>query len=130
MEQLLAIVYSLKYYKQYMMGRHFKIRTDHAPLTWLRHTPDPIGQQERWLEVMEEFNFIVEHRPGVKHGNADVFSRRPCRLKSCAYLYSADKHTISIGMVKRFGFCEGSNFDHSHWTVMSPLTLCELLFAL
>ena len=40
-KELLAIVYSLKYFKQYLMGRHFKIRTDHAPLTWLRHTPDP-----------------------------------------------------------------------------------------
>ena len=52
-KELLAIVFSLKYFKQYLMGRHFKIRTDHAPLTRLRHTPDPIGQQVRWLEVME-----------------------------------------------------------------------------
>jgi len=83
-KELLAIVYSLKYFKQYLMGRHFKIRTDHAPLTWLRHTPDPIGQQARWLEVMEEYDFQVEHRPGVKHGNADAISRRPCRIASCA----------------------------------------------
>ena len=34
-KELLAIVYSMKYFKQYLMGRHFKIRTDHAPLTWL-----------------------------------------------------------------------------------------------
>ena len=25
--------------------------------------------------------------------------------------------------VKRFGFCEGSKFYHSHWIAMSPLTL-------
>ena len=66
------------------MGRAFKIRTDHAPLTWLRHTPDPVGQQARWLEIMEEFDFQVEHRPGVRHGNADALSRRPCHVKSCA----------------------------------------------
>jgi len=46
-KELLAIVYSLKYFKRYLMGRHFKIRTDHAPLTWLRRTPDPVGQQAR-----------------------------------------------------------------------------------
>jgi len=82
-KELLAIIYALKYFKQYLMGRHFKIRTDHAPLTWLRHTPDPIGQQARWLEIMEEFDFQVEHRPGIKHGNADAVSRRPCHVKSC-----------------------------------------------
>ena len=27
---------------------------------------------------------MVEHRPGVKHANADAISRRPCPLKSCA----------------------------------------------
>jgi len=77
-KELLAIVYSLKYFKQYLMGRHFKIRTDHAPLTWLRQTPEPVGQQARWLEIMEEYSFQVEHRPGSRHGNADGLSRRPC----------------------------------------------------
>ena len=86
-KELLAIVYSLKYFKQYLMGRRFKVRTDHAPLTWLRHTPDPIGQQARWLEIMEEFDFEVEHRPGVKHGNADALSRRPCHVKACVCRY-------------------------------------------
>ena len=91
-KELLAIVYSLKYFKQYLMGRHFKIRTDHAPLTWLRHTPDPIGQQARWLEIMEEYDF--EHRPGVKHGNADAISRRPCRIASCACRQSEEVKNV------------------------------------
>ena len=64
-KELLAIVYSLKYFRQYLMGRQFKIRTDHAPLTWLRRTPEPVGQQARWLEVMEEYDFQIEHRPGT-----------------------------------------------------------------
>jgi len=58
----LGVVYSLKYFEQYFVDRRFKIRTDHAPLTWLRHNPDSIGQQVRWLEIMDEFNFEVEHR--------------------------------------------------------------------
>ena len=83
-KELLAVVHCLKYFKQYLLGRSFKVRTDHAALTWLRRTPDPIGQQARWLEVMEEFNFIVEHRPGARHSNADAVSRRPCPKKDCA----------------------------------------------
>ena len=97
-KELLAIIYSLKYFKQYLMGRRFKIRTDHAPLKWLRRTPDPIGQQGRWLEIMEEYDFEVEHRPGVRHGNADAISRRPCRVKSCVCRQSEEmeiKHTLA-----------------------------------
>ena len=41
--------------------------------------PDPIGQQARWLELMEEYSFAIEHRPGKKHANADALSRKPCR---------------------------------------------------
>jgi len=55
------------------------VRTDHAALQWLRKTPEPIGQQSRWLEVLEEFHFTVEHRPGKSHANADALSRHPCR---------------------------------------------------
>ena len=78
-KELLAVVFFLKQFRQYLLGRSFVVRTDHTALQWLRRTPEPIGQQSRWLEILEEFNFTVEHRPGKKHANADALSRRPCR---------------------------------------------------
>jgi transposase InsO family protein len=78
-KELLAVVFFLKHFRQYLLGKPFLVRTDHAALQWLRRTPQPIGQQSRWLEVLEEFDFTVEHRPGSKHANADALSRRPCR---------------------------------------------------
>ena len=83
-KELLSVVHFVKYFKQYLLGRRFRLRTDHAPLTWLRSTPEPIGQQGRWLEILEEFDFHIEHRPGIKHGNSDALSRKPCNVKSCA----------------------------------------------
>ena len=83
-KELLAVVYYLKYFKQYLLGHKFIVRTDHAALTWLRRTPEPIGQNARWLEQLEEYTFEVQHRPGARHGNADAMSRRPCLNKpSC-----------------------------------------------
>jgi hypothetical protein len=76
-KELLAVVHFLKRFIQYLIGRKFKVRTDHAALSWLTHTPDPIGQQARWLEQLEEFDCTVEHRPGNRHANADTMSRRP-----------------------------------------------------
>ena len=76
--ELLAIVYFTKLYKNYLLGRRFTVRTDHAALQWLRRTPEPIGQQGRWLEQLEAFDFIVQHREGRKHQNADAMSRIPC----------------------------------------------------
>ena len=77
-KELLAMVYFTKHFRQYLLGRPFLIRTDHSALLWLRKTPEPIGQQGRWLEILEGFDFSVEHRPGRHHTNADALSRIPC----------------------------------------------------
>ena len=78
--ELLAIVTYLKCFRTYLLGpREFVIRTDHSALQWLWRMPDPIGQNARWLETMEEYlPFTIEHRAGLKHNNADALSRRPC----------------------------------------------------
>jgi len=75
-KELLAIVTFVKKFRQYLLGRPFRIRTDHAALQWLKRTSEPIGQQARWLEILEEYNYSVVHRPGSQHGNADALSRR------------------------------------------------------
>jgi len=40
--ELLAVVCGLKNYRQYLLGRHFVIRTDHSALQSLRRTAEPI----------------------------------------------------------------------------------------
>jgi hypothetical protein len=77
--ELLAIIYGLRQFRQYLLGRKFTVRTDLAPLLWLYRTPEPISQQGRWLDLLSEFQFDVVHRPGHKHNNADASSRRLCR---------------------------------------------------
>ena len=78
-KELLAVVFYCKQFRNYLLGRQFTIRTDHSALQWLRRTPIPIGQQARWLEILEEFDFEILHRPGRQHTNADALSRKPCR---------------------------------------------------
>ena len=78
-KELLVVVHFCKYFRQYLLRRDFVIWTDHLALSWLRKMSDPIGQQGRWLEILEEFTFTDQHRSGSKHSNADAMSRRPCR---------------------------------------------------
>jgi len=79
-KELLAIVNGLKQFRQYLTGRHFIIRTDHAALSWLRRTPEPMPQLARWLTFIEEFDYEVVHRDGRKHSNADGLSIRGGQL--------------------------------------------------
>ena len=66
----------LKQFRQYLLGRHFVIRTDHMALLWLRRTPDPMPQLARWLVFIEQQDYETVHREARKHGNADELSRR------------------------------------------------------
>jgi len=89
-KELLAIVFFVQHFKQYLLGRQFVIRTDHSALTWLKKTPEPIGQNARWLEILGEYEFTITHRPGSQHGNADAMSRHPCLNKpSCTACHPA-----------------------------------------
>ena len=83
--ELLAVVAAVTHYRPYLYGKEFRIRTDHASLLWLCRRKMPSAQVARWLEILSEFNFVIEHRAGNKHSNADGLSRRPCsECKQCA----------------------------------------------
>lgn len=88
---MLALVYFVKHYRHYLLGRSFVIRTDHQSLRWLQNFRDPEGQIARWQEILQEYDFTCQHRPGKQHANADAMSRRPTRnhgdCPSCSLQY-------------------------------------------
>ena len=73
----MAVVWAVRYFHAYLWGRRFTIRTDHNSLQWLKSFNDPQGQVARWLDMLAEYDFQIQHRPGAKHGNADALSRLP-----------------------------------------------------
>ena len=58
---------------------HFLIRTDHGALKYLFSFKDPQGQMAKWLQVLDTYDFEIEHRAGKRHGNSDAMSREPCK---------------------------------------------------
>ena len=87
-KELLAVVKSVEHFYKYLYGRRFLIRTDHAALKRLLQFKNPEGQAARWIERLQEYNFVIEHRAGTSHRNADALSRRPCQdeCKHCSRL--------------------------------------------
>ena len=76
--ETLAAVFGLKQFRQYLLGRKFVLRTDHSELVYLRTAIEPVGQQARWLDFFEQFDFDIMHRKGTSHANADALNSRPC----------------------------------------------------
>ena len=81
--EIAALVFGLKRFKQYLLGVKFTCRTDHSALVYYRKTPEPIGQQCRYLDFIAQFDMDLQYRPGSKHANADCLSRlRPCEINN------------------------------------------------
>ena len=76
-KECLAIVWGIKYFRPYLYGRSFDVITDHNPLKWLDNARDPHSRLSRWSLSLQSYSFVIKHRPGKSHGNADALSRIP-----------------------------------------------------
>ena len=75
-KECLAVVYAMKQFRHYLLGRSFQLVTDHAPLQWLS-AQKMEGLLCRWALAMEEYNFDIVYRKGTLNVNADALSRWP-----------------------------------------------------
>ena len=73
--ELLAVVYFVQYFRQYLLGRKFTVRSDHQALVWLFSLKEPNGKIARWIEILAAFDFCVEYRPGKQQPHCDALSR-------------------------------------------------------
>jgi hypothetical protein len=55
--ELLAVVYFIKHFRHYLVGKEFTLRTDHGSLRWLFNFKEPVGQVARWIEYLAAFQF-------------------------------------------------------------------------
>ena len=82
-KELLGVMFALRIFRHYLLATNVLLRTDHSALTSLFKSPEPVGQQARWLDTSAEYNFRIEHRAGLSHGNSDSLSRHPWGNRKC-----------------------------------------------
>ena len=75
--EMLAAVSMCIQFRSYLRGAKFTIHTEHKSLVWLHHFKYTEGMMARWLHTLQQFQFIIVHRAGSDHGNADGLSRAP-----------------------------------------------------
>ncbi len=109
--ELLAIVTFTHKFRYYLLGRQFLIRTDHSALRWVMSFKEPTDQMARWVELLSQYDFTMEHRPGKNHGNADALSRRDCEPEQCDCY---DRDTILTELP--CGGCEYCQKKHEAWS--------------
>ena len=77
-KELLAIMDSLSDWRQYLMGaqHRFEIWTDHKNLQYFRKPQKLNRRQARWQTELQEYDFLLVHKPGAQMKKADLLTRR------------------------------------------------------
>jgi len=78
----LAIIFGVKRFHSYLLGRKFVILSDHKPLRYLfkedKSTPVMASACiQRWALTLGSYDYSIEYKPGDHHSNADCLSRLP-----------------------------------------------------
>ena len=91
----------------------FILRTDHEALTWLKTMA-----MLRWCDAVNKYDFIIQHRSGAKHQNADALSRM--RLTMCGWTECPD---CTNGIMLPFADEDESNVltRHNEELIVGPL---------
>ena len=70
-----TMVYALQNFRHYLLGKHFKMFTDHSALKYLVNKLVLGGRICRWLLLFQEFYFEVIVKPGKLNEGLDHLSR-------------------------------------------------------
>lgn len=85
--EALAIVYCVKKFHQYLLGRRFRLKTDHKPLVSIFGPNKGIptmaaSRMQRWALILSAYAFDIEY-VGTYSNGADILSRLPV-IEKCA----------------------------------------------
>ena len=74
--ELAAVVYALKTWRHYLLGKRCEIYTDHQSLKYIFTQPDLNLRQRRWLELISDYDLGITYTPGKGNVMADALSRK------------------------------------------------------
>ncbi|KAL4319444.1 hypothetical protein GQ457_18G018050 [Hibiscus cannabinus] len=75
-KEMMAVLMAVKKWSPYLIGRHFKIKTDHQSLKFLAENQAITPSQQKWVVKMMGYDYEVQYRKGINNIVADVLSRK------------------------------------------------------
>jgi len=81
--EALSLVWGVRMFHQYLLGRRFTLQTDHKPLQFIlkpeRGVPMAAASRiQRWCLFLAAYDYDIQFRSTEKHANCDGLSRLPC----------------------------------------------------
>lgn len=102
-KELTAIHWAVIYFRPYIYGRRFRVKSDHRPLAYLFGTKNPSSKLTRMRLDLEEFDFEIEYIKGKENTGPDALSRIKIDIN--------DLKEINILQVKTRAMAKQANKD-------------------
>jgi transposase InsO family protein len=83
-QELLAVIAAIEHFRPYLLGRRFKLKTDHKALVYLFKTRNLKSRLLRWSLILQEYDFEIEYLKGDK--NFSDFLSRAFRCSSAGVI--------------------------------------------
>ncbi|KAK8636360.1 hypothetical protein V6N13_124106 [Hibiscus sabdariffa] len=80
--KLVAIVFALKIWRHYLYGEKCRMFTDHKTLRYLLTQNDLNLRQRRWMELLKDYDLVIDYHPGKANVVVDALSRKPNSVQS------------------------------------------------
>ena len=74
--EIAAVVFTLKIWRHYLYGEKCRIFTNHKSLKYLLTQKDLNLRQHRWLELLKDYDCIIDYHPKKSNVVADDLSRK------------------------------------------------------
>ncbi|GBM54064.1 hypothetical protein AVEN_247679-1 [Araneus ventricosus] len=75
--EVLAVIEALKKFRPFVLGIPFKIVTDCIAFKQTMSKKDISSKIARWALMLEEYDYVIEHRQGTRMRHVDALSRNP-----------------------------------------------------
>ena len=74
--ELAMMVFALKIWRHYLFGEKCTIYTNHKSLKYLMDQKELNLRQRRWLELIKDYDCVIDYHPSKANVEADAFSRK------------------------------------------------------
>ena len=114
--ELRAVMWAIRHFRGYLHGHQFVLQTDHKALTYLLTSKNLSTKLLRYALELQEYDFEIRHRPGIKHCNVDALSRlvkdeSAPNAPSCPQIYAFTATTRPTATTRKRAFPETCDHD-------------------
>jgi hypothetical protein len=74
--ELAVVVHTLNIWRHYLKGKRCELYTNHKSLNYIFTLSDLYLRQRRWLELIKDYDLVINYHPRKANVVADALSQR------------------------------------------------------